>query len=85
LILYCTYLAVYYTTIAACEACFDANKEISVSTTIVADNASANFISGYSVDFFSGFHVVEGSYIHVLITETHEPSDFTFLLLTYKM
>jgi hypothetical protein len=62
-------LAVSNCTIATGDTCFDATNEITVSTVTVADNASANFIAGYSVTFLPGFHAVEGSYVHALITE----------------
>jgi Leucine-rich repeat (LRR) protein len=62
-------LAVADTTIATGEACFDATNEITVSTVTVANNASANFIAGYSVTFLPGFHAANGSYVRAWITE----------------
>jgi hypothetical protein len=63
-------LTVANTTVVTGEACFNATNEITVSTVTVVNNASANFIAGYSVTFLPGFHAVEGSYVHALITET---------------
>jgi len=53
-------------------ACFDAENEIAVagsSEVIVEEDASANFIAGYSVTFLPGFHASNGSYVHARITE----------------
>jgi hypothetical protein len=62
-------LSVVDSIIASGDACFDATNEITISTVTVEANASANFIAGYSVTFLPGFHAVEGSYVHALITE----------------
>jgi hypothetical protein len=45
-------------------------NEITVANVTVADNASANFIAGYSVVFLPGFYAHSGSYAHAWITET---------------
>ena len=79
-------LAVADTTIVdASEACFNAENEITVagsSDVIVENNASANFIAGYSVTFLPGFHAVTGSYMHAFITENDSfCDDFTSLIV----
>jgi hypothetical protein len=56
-------------TIATGDTCFNATNEITVSTVTVSNNASANFIAGYSATLLPGFHAVSGSYVHAWITE----------------
>ncbi|MBN2165646.1 MAG: T9SS type A sorting domain-containing protein [Marinilabiliaceae bacterium] len=74
-------LAVSDTTIAVGnEACFNAENEITVagsSNVIIEEEASANFIAGYSVTFLPGFHAVEGSYVDAHITKNGEFCSFS--------